>query len=199
MTSPLASSRFEGALASGTLVAEKTLGPPPAGYHEAKEEHFDSYGGQWLCVVSGTPGTWIRVNAVTGGAVGTALTKTIITAEAIAQYDIVSESGYKFRAKFAPDMRMFAGMASTAQPMIGAPLVVWMPETVVINPAWSWPLYTPLYVDVFVTGGLTPTPPDGTNPLGGEGRLQVAMSGPADTITLVEREPFWFPFTTPPT
>jgi len=194
MAGPLDTNRFQGDLGNAALVPEKTYGSPITGTHPEGEEHFDSYGGQWLCVIGGTPGTWIRINTPTSGdTVG--FERTIITAEAIAKYDIVTESGYKFNAKNLNHMRIFAGMATHAQPAHPAPLIIRIPEGTMTNTAWSWTPFAPLFADPDAVGGMTEAAPNG-GPLGstfGEGRLQVAVASGPDMVALVEREPLWFP------
>ena len=197
MAGPLDTNRFKGNLGDAALLPEKTLGPPITGTHEAGEEHYDSYGGQWLCVGSGTPGNWIRINEPPGSTTGADYERTITTGEAIVKFQIVTDSGFRFDAKNQAHMRIFVGMASHNQASVGAPLIVWTPGSEIANPAWSWTPHKPLYANPAVPGGLTHTPPDG-GALWGEGRLQVGIAYATDTITLVEREPLWFPDVTPP-
>ena len=80
-TSILASATIEGALlaASGTPGSNVTAvtitgmtasGHPTTGTHTQNTVCFDEAGGIWLCTVTGTPGTWIQLNAAGGGPVG---------------------------------------------------------------------------------------------------------------------------------
>lgn len=46
---------------AGTPVV--TLGPPTAGTWQLSRRYRDGYGGEFLCTVAGTPGTWIQIAA----------------------------------------------------------------------------------------------------------------------------------------
>lgn len=51
-----------------TLVAgvpNTDQGPPVAGAWELADRYVDALGGEWVCTVTGTPGTWIQLRAAT--------------------------------------------------------------------------------------------------------------------------------------